>query len=282
MADTSFQVDSRCDRYCVVGNPIGHSLSPRIHQAFAEQTGERIDYRALLAPLDRFRETALEFFAAGGRGMNVTLPFKEEAWAFASLRSAPAETAGAANTLWRDGEGRYHGDNTDGIGFLRDYLGNHGGSLQGQRVLVLGAGGAVRGVLGPLMKQRPARLVVANRTLSKARALYERFSPLGEISIYEYGALVGQQFDAVINGTAASLGAELPPLPAGILAAGAWCYDLVYAPEPTRFMRWGLECGAARALDGLGMLVEQAAEAFSIWRRVRPATGPVIEMLRRE
>jgi shikimate dehydrogenase len=275
-----FALDNRYDNYCVMGNPIGHSLSPQIHSAFAQQTGQALQYHAVLVEWGAFAEAVEEFYKAGGKGLNITLPFKQEAWVLAEERSPQAELAGAVNTLWFDREGRRYGDNTDGVGFIRDYLNNHGGSLENRRILVLGAGGAVRGVLGPILTERPAQLAIANRTPARAYELKSLFAKLGNIEVCAYEALAGWEFDLIINGTAASLGGQLPPLPEDILAEGGHCYDMMYAKEPTPFVRWGYAHGAAKSIDGLGMLVEQAAEGFFIWRGVRPDTAPVIERLR--
>jgi shikimate dehydrogenase len=275
-----FAFDSCYDHYGVVGYPITHSLSPRIHTAFAEETRQALHYHAILVTPGRLPEALAEFKRAGGRGLNVTLPFKEEARLLADRLSPRAQLAEAVNTLSFAAEGGSDGDNTDGVGFLRDYLENHEGTLSGRQVLILGAGGAVRGLLGPLLGQLPARVVLANRSLGKAQALEDRFRALGVVEACGYAALAGQRFEVIINATPSGLTAGLPPLPAGILATGGWCYDLVYASEPTPFVRWALAQGADRALDGLGMLVEQAAEAFFIWRGVRPATAAVIRMLR--
>ncbi len=275
-----FTLDNRCDNYCVMGNPIAHSLSPQIHSAFAAQTGQALWYQTVLVEPGEFAEAVEAFYKAGGKGLNITIPFKQEAWALAEERSPRAELAGAVNTLWFDEAGRRYGDNTDGVGFVRDHLQNHGGAIENRRILVLGAGGAVRGVLGPILVERPAQLVIANRTLHKAHELKTLFARLGDIEVCAYEALAGREFDLIINGTAASLGGELPPLPEDILAEGGHCYDMMYAREPTPFVRWGYAHGAAKSIDGLGMLVEQAAEAFFIWRGVRPDTAPVIERLR--
>lgn len=270
------------DRYAVFGNPIKHSKSPSIHQAFAADTGEQLSYEAICVPEDRFDTFVADFLQDSGKGLNITIPFKQQAWAMAEVRSPRAELAGAVNTLYRDGEGRLCGDNTDGVGMVQDIVANNGGEIAGKRVLVLGAGGAVRGVLQPLLAQQPALLVIANRTASKAVELAELFAAEGEISGCGYDALPGQQFDLVINGTAASLQGEVPPLPDDLLAENAWCYDMMYAAEPTAFNRWAVAQGAEKAIDGLGMLVEQAAESFRIWRGVKPATGAVIASIRNQ
>ncbi len=268
------------DRYAVMGNPIGHSKSPLIHARFAEQTRQSLTYEAILVEAGDFPAAVARFGAAGGKGLNVTVPFKQEAWALATLHSARAERAGAVNTLRFEADGGLYGDNTDGVGLVRDLKDNHGAQLAGKRLLLLGAGGAVRGVLAPLLAEQPALLIIANRTVATAEALAEAFADLGPVRGCGFEALTGERFDVVINGTAASLQGEVPPLPAGILAAGAVCYDMMYGKEPTPFMRWADTAGAGQVLDGLGMLVEQAAESFYLWRGVRPATAPVIAALR--
>ncbi len=269
------------DRYAVMGNPIAHSKSPFIHARFAEQTGQRVRYDAILVELDGFAAAVAAFHATGGRGLNVTVPFKQEAWTLAMQRTPRAKRAGAVNTLWWDEADVLHGDTTDGVGLVRDLRDNHRLHLADKRILLLGAGGAVRGVLEPLLEQRPAALVIANRTASKAVELAEDFQALGPVTGCGFDALADlPPFDLVINGTAAGLSGEVPPIPARVFAANAWAYDMMYAQEPTTFVRWSLAHGATHACDGLGMLVEQAAESFSIWRGIRPATGPVIAQLR--
>ncbi len=268
------------DHYAVVGHPVAHSRSPRIHALFAQQTGEDLVYRALDVEPGCLPVAVRAFATAGGRGLNVTVPFKEEAWEIADRRSARADRAGAANTLCLHEDGEIFADNTDGAGLVRDLVDNLHLTLRGARVLVLGAGGAVRGVLGPLLDQGPARLRIANRTAARALELARRFAggvPVVGGGFEDIGA---ETFDLVINGTAASLHGALPPLPAGLLRPGAWAYDLMYGDEPTPFLRWAQQAGAAGTADGLGMLVEQAAEAFALWRGIRPRTGPVIEALR--
>ncbi len=268
------------ERYCVFGNPVAHSKSPRIHREFARLTGQALSYTAELAPLDGFEATVLRFFAEGGRGCNVTVPFKEQAWQLAEVRSVRAEKAGAVNTLLYGKDGRLYGDNTDGVGLVRD-LSSAALVIRRARVLVLGAGGAVRGVLGPLLAERPASLLIANRTREKAEQLAALFSDEGPVTACSFAELAGQSFDLVINGTSASLQGEMPPLPAGLLAAGSHAYDMMYGAEPTVFLRWAQEEGA-QVRDGLGMLVEQAAEAFFLWRQVRPDTREVLAHLRQE
>lgn len=269
------------DHYAVIGHPIDHSRSPAIHRAFAEQTGQDIAYDTLPAPEGGFVETAARFLTDGGRGLNVTLPFKGEAFEFADALTERAQTAQAVNTIAVQPDGRRLGENTDGIGLVRDLRDNHGLALGAMRILVLGAGGAVQGVLGPLLELAPARMIVANRTAEKAAALAHRFA--GDADIRGIGfSEVGDfaPFDLVINGTAASLSGDVPPLPNGTLIADGAAYDMLYADRPTPFMKWAGTRGAAQVWDGFGMLVEQAAESFFIWRGVRPDTAPVIEALR--
>lgn len=267
------------DNYCVVGNPIAHSRSPWIHTAFARQTGENIAFSAVLVEQGDLGATLEAFRAAGMRGLSVTLPFKEEAFRLAARPSELARQAGAANALWLDRQGQWCADNTDGVGLVRDLQTNHGVTLAGRRVLVLGAGGSARGILGPLLAAGPLLVHVANRGLARAGELVARFAP-APVTASGYDALPAGPFDLVVNATAASLQGVLPPLPSGLVAAHTVCYDLMYAARPTVFMTWAMEQGADSALDGLGMLVEQAAEAFWLWRRVRPRTGEVIAALR--
>lgn len=267
------------DHYAVMGNPVGHSKSPRIHAAFAKQTGQDLEYTALLVEHGTFSERVRKFFAGGGKGLNITVPYKLEAWELAAVRSQHAELAGAVNTLLVDGAGKLHGHNTDGVGLVQD-IRNQGGTLSGKSVLVLGAGGATRGLVLPVLSERPLRLVIANRTVSKAEELATRFTRHGSVSAVGFDALQGQTFDWVLNATAASLQGELPPLPDGLLHKQSWCYDLMYGSEPTIFCRWAQKQGAHKTLDGLGMLVEQAAESFWLWRGVRPDTAPVLAQLR--
>ncbi|MDB6061920.1 MAG: shikimate dehydrogenase [Verrucomicrobiaceae bacterium] len=267
-------------RYAVFGNPIKHSRSPQIHTAFAEQTGQQLSYRTQLVELGGFVAAAQAFFAGGGNGLNITVPFKLDACAFAHELSGRARRAGAANTLAAQGDGSIYGDNTDGVGLVRDIEQNLAWEITGKRVLLLGAGGAVRGILEPLLKRHPALVVIVNRSVDKAQQLAREFADLGEVRACSYDALVGNRYDLLINGTSAGLQGELPPLPGDILSDGCSCYDMTYGSAPTPFMRWAASEAAWAVADGLGMLVEQAAESFCIWRGVRPATRPVIDMLR--
>jgi shikimate dehydrogenase len=268
------------DQYAVMGNPVAHSKSPLIHAAFARQTAQNLAYTAIRVEPGTFDAAVHDFFAAGGKGLNITVPFKQEAWALAEVLSDHARLAEAVNTLLIDEHGRLAGHNTDGPGLVRDIVANNGGQLAGRRILVLGAGGATRGILQPLLGENPAEIVVANRTRSKAETLAKVFNGLGKISACGQDELQGESFDWLINATAASLQGELPPLPKGLLRTGAWCYDLMYAKEPTIFCKWAAREGAARTIDGLGMLVEQAAEAFLLWRGIRPQTTELLQQLR--
>ena len=270
------------DRYAVMGNPIAHSKSPLIHRLFAEQTGQDMVYEAILVPTDGFARAVRDFRAGGGKGLNVTVPFKQEAWRLATRRSGRAERAGAVNTLLPEDDGGLYGDNTDGVGLVRDLTVNQGVELEGRRILLIGAGGAARGVLEPLLTQSPAQLVIANRTVPRALELAQAFHDLGPVHGCGFPDLAGRRFDVVINATAAGLEGRVPDLPAGVISGDSSCYDMMYGSEPTAFVRYARAQGARRALDGLGMLVEQAAESFFIWRGVRPDTAPVMERLRNQ
>lgn len=268
------------DRYVVFGNPIKHSKSPQIHTAFAQQTGQQLSYRTQLVELGRFAEAAREFFASGGKGCNITVPFKLDAYAFANELSGRARRAGAVNTLALQSDGSIYGDNTDGVGLVRDIEQNLAWEIHGKRVLIVGAGGAVRGVLEPLLKRHPANLGIVNRTVEKAEQLAREFADLGAISACGFDGFGDTQYDLIINATSTGLRGESLALPASLLAQDCCCYDMSYGAQPTPFMRWAASEAAWAVADGLGMLVEQAAEAFCIWRGVRPQTRPVIDMLR--
>lgn len=270
------------DSYAVFGNPIAHSLSPQIHQSFARQCGEELSYDRRLIEPGQFSRAAGAFFDSGGLGLNITLPFKIDAFTFANRLGSNARQAGAVNTLARQQDGTVMGDNTDGVGLLRDIQDNLKWSVNGARVLMLGAGGAVRGALGPLLLAGPAQVVIANRTAEKALQLADAFAGSGQLLGCGYDKLRSRQFDLVINGTSASLAGDMPQLPDGLLAPAAVCYDMMYSAEATVFMRWARAQGARACADGLGMLIEQAAESFYIWRRCRPETGPLIAEIRRQ
>ncbi len=271
------------DKYAVLGNPVAHSRSPQIHHAFAAQTGAHIHYDRVLVPDHRFAETAREFIAAGGKGFNVTVPCKEDAYRFADRLTPRALRAKAVNTISVDGNSPILGDNTDGAGLVKDVIGNLGWPLTGKRVLILGAGGAVRGVLEPLLNVQPAAIVLANRTATKASMLAAEFADLGTIQGGGYDALANATpFDIIINGTSASLVGALPPVPGELVNSSCCCYDMMYGRQPTVFMVWAKAAGAGHIADGLGMLVEQAAESFALWRGKKPDTRPVIAAIRTE
>ena len=258
------------DRYAVFGNPIAQSKSPIIHAQFATQTGQDMSYEAILAPVDGFADAARSFFSGGGRGCNITVPFKLDAHELADELSAEAAAAGAVNTLMLREDGSLYGHNTDGDGLVRDLLDNVKVTLKDKRILLLGAGGASRGSVLPLLQQQPHLLHIANRTAEKATGLADRFASHGPISGSGYEDLNGLTFDVVINGTSSGLSGETPPIPDSILSADGCGYDMVYSSEPTAFVRWLQARGAAVAVDGAGMLIEQAASAFALWRGVRP------------
>ena len=270
------------DQYAVIGHPISHSKSPKIHQAFARQTGQSLEYRAIdIYPDDVAGQIQQLHDALKLKGLNVTVPFKETMWSLIDDLSERAQRAGAVNTVVISHDGHLFGDNTDGIGLCRDLLENHQLTIKGKRILLLGAGGASRGVIEPLLSQQPQRLFIANRTAQKAVDLAYDFRDLGEVSGGGWQDIDGQ-FDLLINATAASLQGEVPPIAPEVLAPDAACYDMMYGDKDTAFVQWAKQQGVKQAFDGLGMLVEQAAEAFYIWRNVRPDSQPVIAMLRQK
>jgi len=270
----------RPDRYAVMGNPVAHSKSPQIHKAFAEQTRQNMIYRALRVTTGGLVRALGDFERQGGKGVNITIPFKEQACGLVDKLAPCADRAGAVNTITFNEDGSRSGDNTDGVGLIRDMVGNQGVEIAGKRILILGAGGAVRGIMQPLLEQHPDSVVICNRTVDKARDLARYFGSSGNVSACGYAALPGAKYDLVINGTSASLNNQLPPLPEDLFSERAWAYDMMYSDRETIFCIWALTHGASHAADGLGMLVEQAAESFFIWRGVRPQTQPVIAMLR--
>lgn len=276
-----FDFGKKVDDYAVMGNPIAHSKSPSIHTHFAEQTQQSILYTAIHVDLGGFKQAVGNFVATGGKGLNVTVPFKQEAWELVTERSERAERAGAVNTIKVE-DGKFFGDNTDGIGLVNDLTINHSIALRGKNILLMGAGGAARCVLIPLLKQNPSTLFIANRTPDKAKDLTDDFKDVGHINGGGYDAIEDLKFDIVINATAASLQGDLPPLPDTLLNNNASCYDMMYSAKPTPFMQWATKHKAENVLDGLGMLVEQAAESFNIWRGVKPETQVVIKKLRKE
>lgn len=270
------------DQYAVFGHPIKHSKSPRIHQLFAQQTAQQLNYIARDVPAESFSNSINTFLSQGGKGLNCTVPLKELAWQRADQLTERARFSKAVNTLALQSDGSLLGDNTDGIGLVVDLIQNHGILLATTRILVLGAGGASRGIIGSILDQSPECIVVANRTVSKAQQLAEEFAPFGHIQSCGFNELNGQRFDLILNATSASLTHELPPLADNLLSKSGYCYDLAYANEATTFVRWGQQQNAEKSLDGLGMLVEQAAEAFYVWRSIRPDTKPVIDLLNAE
>ncbi|HCU53176.1 MAG TPA: shikimate dehydrogenase [Gammaproteobacteria bacterium] len=270
------------DRYAVMGNPVAHSKSPRIHALFAHQFGHQIEYTAIQVDAGGFVQAVDQFRAGGGKGLNVTVPFKQEAFKLADHLSERATTAQAVNTLRFEDDGRLFGDNTDGAGLVHDLEKNLHVAIKDKRILVLGAGGAVRGVLQPLLHKHPALIVIANRTVATAKELAEEFGSYGKIEACGFDALKGKHFDLVINGTAASLKGEIPPLPDNLFTTRALAYDMMYGDKAKPFLDWAAVHGAETVTDGLGMLVEQAAESYLIWRGVRPETRSVIEKLRVE
>lgn len=277
------------DQYAVVGNPISHSKSPLIHALFAKQFNQQLEYSKIESPLDGFQDLVNHFFygsddalkgicKGSGKGLNVTVPFKEQAWSLCAHLSEGAKLAGAVNTLYLNKQNEICGENTDGIGLVRD-IKNQNVSFAGKKILIIGAGGAVRGVLQPILKEMPAKVVVTNRTLSKADALVAIFSELGDVSSRGFEQL-NEAFDIVINGTSASLSGQLPNISSAIFAPSTIVYDMMYAKELTVFNTWAKAKGVCAIYDGLGMLVEQAAEAFYIWRGLRPKTEEVVQLMR--
>jgi shikimate dehydrogenase len=265
------------DRYGLVGHPVAHSRSPIIHTLFARQTAQRLSYELLDASPEEFVTAVRDFGAAGGRGLNVTVPHKEAAFALVDEASAAARIAGAVNTLTFHGK-HLRGDNTDGVGFIRDVTVNQREALADRSVIVLGAGGAARGVIGPLLAAAPREVVVANRTKERAVQLVEHFRDHGAIRAAAFDELAAlPAFDVVVNATSAGLKGESPPFPATLLGAATFCYDMVYSQSDTPFIVWARTNRAARAVQGWGMLVEQAAESFYIWRGVRPNTAPILK-----
>ena len=266
------------DRYALFGNPLQQSKSPVIHGGFALATAQDLTYELIEAPLDGFGAAVAAFRAGGGRGANVTMPFKLEAYALATDLTDRGRLAGAVNALKFEGD-RIRADNFDGLGLVYDIRRNLGCPLRDRRVLLMGAGGAARGAVLPILEHRPARLFIANRTVAKATALVERFAGRGPLDTGGYPDLAGETFDVVINATSASMRGELAPVPPAAFAPGALAYELCYGKGLTPFLALARDAGAGRLADGVGMLVEQAAEAFAWWRGVRPETRPMIERL---
>lgn len=280
---SSINLDGSISNYAVFGNPIQHSKSPQIHSLFAEQTGISLSYQAIEVPVDSFSEYVKLFAEEGGKGLNITVPFKGDAFSLCNTVTGRAKKSASVNTIWFDDEKTIHGDTTDGKGLLNDLTVNHCLDLKSKSILILGAGGSVRAILEPLCEQKPKEIVIANRTVSKAEELVTLFSGETSIKACSYDSLkqITMAFDLVINGTSLSLSGKLPHIPAVAINNKTCCYDLMYSDTDTVFMQWAKERGALKVMDGLGMLVEQAAEAFLIWHKVLPETKPVINLLRK-
>jgi shikimate dehydrogenase len=264
-----------------MGNPINHSKSPSIHAQFAEQAKEDLVYSAMLVPTEGFEPAVKDFFKGSGKGLNITVPFKEQAYQLASALTPRAQTAQAVNTLVLQEDGSILGDNTDGAGLVRDLVMNQQEDIVGKRILVIGAGGAVRGILQPFLEQDPAHIVIVNRTFEKAQLLADSFKVFGSIEAKEFTDLT-EPFDVIINGTSASLAGELPPLPDVVIAPNTAVYDMMYSKELTPFLVWAKNLGAKKIIDGLGMLVEQAAVSFELWRGIKPNSIAVLTDLREQ
>lgn len=274
-------------KYAVLGNPVSHSKSPLIHSMFAQQTDQTMSYVAIPLEKNEFEAFVRKFFAEGGAGLNVTVPFKGNAFALAASCSPRAELAQAVNTLFLDDNGRICGDNTDGVGLVSDLKLNNKVAISGQRVLILGAGGAVRGIMAALVYEKAAAITIVNRDVAKAGLLAEEMQSMAPIAAMSYAMLQedannGRSYDLIINGTSSSLKGEMPKLDAKVIAPGCCCYDLMYSATDTLFLQWAKQEGARKSIDGLGMLVEQAAEAFALWRGVRPNTASVMAHLREQ
>lgn len=279
---SSINLDSSISNYAVFGNPINHSKSPQIHSLFAKQTGISLNYQAIEVPVDSFSEYVQLFAEEGGKGFNITVPFKGDAFSLCNTLTERAKKSASVNTIWFDDKKTIHGDTTDGKGLINDLTVNHCLDLKSKSILILGAGGSVRAILEPLCEQKPKEIVIANRTVSKAEQLVTLFSDDTDIKACSYDSLrkITQAFDLIINGTSLSLSGKLPDIPAMVINNKTSCYDLMYSDTDTVFMQWAKEQGALKVMDGLGMLVEQAAEAFLIWHGVLPETKPVITLLR--
>ncbi len=267
------------DLYAVIGNPIAHSKSPIIHQAFAKQLKQDIDYSARLIELDNLAAGIQQLQAEGFKGINVTVPFKEQVWQLIEHKSIRANLAGAVNTVVFHPDGQRYGDNTDGIGLCRDLIDNNQITLSQRRILLLGAGGAAKGVVQPLLDHQPTELVIANRTVSKAEELAKTFAEYGTVNASSFEDIKGE-YDLIINATSASLHGEVPPIASSVLSVNSSCYDMMYGTSDTAFIQWAKARGVTKTMDGLGMLVEQAAEAFRIWRGIKPQTQSIIKQLR--
>ncbi len=265
--------------YALMGNPVSHSKSPFIHRHFSEKNNIVMDYESILVPIAGFREALSAFQKQGGKGLNITLPFKQQAFMLMDKLGKAAQQAGAVNTIVFYPDGTRYGENTDGIGFLRDFVENHHGEIKGKSILLLGAGGAARGVLGPILALEPAQIIIANRTQNKADVLVQDFSKFGAVRSVGFDKLEHIKVDIIINATSASLKEDMPTIPSSLFE-NTWCYDMVYQAKPTPFLLFAKAYGATRCMDGLGMLVEQAAESFSLWHGKKPETPALIKLLR--
>ncbi len=271
------------DQYAVIGNPIAHSKSPKIHHLFAQQTQQSLTYQAMFSERDKFASIVKKFVQQGGKGLNITIPFKEQAYQLVDDKTERATYAQAVNTIKVMPNAQLLGDNTDGVGLVNDLTGNYGLNLNQSRILLIGAGGASKGVLLPLLQQQPSQLVIANRTQSKAQALAKKFADKGNITACGLDQLttIDQPFDLIINATSLSLQSNTIDFPSQLIDSNSWCYDMFYSKQATAFMQWGQINHAKQTLDGLGMLVEQAAESFYLWRNIKPETKIVLSTLRK-
>ncbi len=276
-----FSLDHTVSNYAVFGNPIKHSKSPQIHSLFGKQTGIALRYQSIEVPTDKFNNYVDLFASQGGLGLNITVPFKEDAHSFCTSLTQRAQLCGSVNTIRFDEQLNSFGDTTDGQGFINDLRINHQINIKDKVVLILGAGGSVKAILEPLCGQQTGQIVIANRTVSRAEELADQFSGLGNITACSYSDLARQSFELIVNGTSLSLMGELPPIPESVINNNTCCYDLMYSDTATVFMQWATKQGAAKVMDGLGMLVEQAAESFLIWHGVKPETVSVINTLRK-
>lgn len=269
------------DKYAVMGNPVEHSLSPIMHQLFAKQTQQIMTYEKILVPVGHFVAAVNDFFQQGGKGLNITVPFKQEAWQLVHQRSEAAEIAGAVNTIYKLADGTIYGDNTDGIGLVNDLIEKNKIELMNKDILILGAGGAARGIIAPLLAKSPRKVTIVNRTVSKAEGLVQELKELGNLTYHSYVELTGMYFDLIINATSLSLNNAVPPLPDNMNLKNTVCYDMVYNQQTTSFLHWAKQHGAINCINGIGMLVCQGAQAFYLWRNVYPKVRPVIQHLQK-
>ena len=266
--------------YAVLGNPIKHSKSPQIHTLFSEQTGIALEYQAIEVPINEFASYVKLFSSQGGKGLNITVPFKEDAYFLCTTLTDRAEVSGSVNTLRFDNDMNIYGDTTDGQGLLNDLVANHNIRLEDKSILILGAGGTVKSILERLLEQKTKEIIIVNRTISRAKDLEKKFGKKNYVRAYSYNDLPNHSFDIIINGTSLSLSAEIPPISKTNINENTFCYDLMYSDKETAFTKWAIENGALKATDGLGMLVEQAAESFMFWHGTKPDTMPIIKVLR--